>query len=188
MTCLVGVGGCTNLAAESPAEQQAILSRVSAGTVTLDCTFTCSADFIFQQQRIYTAYSAGDWPALAVAVTKTEFRMDVTYYLLGVAAQGMGQHAAAIKYFRYAGALATDNRPVDHCRQHGTLCNGIRLPDDLYPRIRLSEAALVVEARPTTAVRRPMAPTATATAAAPASPASVAATSSAWIDPPPAQR
>ena len=170
---------CTSLDAQTPDEEAAILKMIESGTVRLECSLACSHDFIFQQRKIYAQFAVGDWRGLAVAIYKTQFRKDISYYMLGVAAQGLGYHDAALTYLRYAGALSTSPMPSDQCAS-SKLCFDIRLPDAIYPRIRASELA------------RSRMPTGTASgrtsAAEQAKPATSGNANKGWIDPPPATR
>lgn len=135
-----------------------------------------------------------------MSITQANFRMDVAYFLLGSAAQGMGYNAAAIRYFKYAGALSSNASAVsEHCAAIG-ICYGISLPRDIYPRIQASEQAIAAQAsQRALAVRlndaqsraqRAPPPAPMSTAQQPQQAASSAAPTehSAWIDPPPATR
>jgi hypothetical protein len=205
LACLAGLPACSSLDASNAQEEQAILDRVAAGNASLDCTITCTHSYIFNQRKLFAMYAANDWRHLAVAVVNSGYRMDVTYFLLGSAAQGLGNFQAAILYYRYAGALATGNLQSQQCRGIQA-CNGVRLPQDLPPRIRACETALAAqasqeamrrraeeaaaarqraEAPPVPVVARPLVLPVPVPAAASAPPAAGA---SDWIDPPPTRR
>jgi hypothetical protein len=187
LSAFAGLAACTSLTADSPAAEHEVLERFGKGLVVLDCSFLCSHNFIFRQQTIFKQYADGDWKALAVSITQTNFRMDVAYFLLGSAAQGMGNHPAAIRYFQYAGALSTNTTDqVDHCAEI-RICHGIDLPRDIYPRILASESALAARLNDTQALTQ-RTPIPTRLSITPRPEPAANTDHPPWIDPPPAKR
>jgi hypothetical protein len=125
------------------------------------------------------------------------FQEDLAYFYLGRAAEGLGAYGASLKYYRMAGRLATGPDPTLRCHGSTDLCDGLRLPADIYPRIRLVETELD-RYRPV-AARKPQgmqgSPSTAATSAnndgisqSPISPARPPSTDEPWIDPPPVTR
>lgn len=134
---LLGVlAGCATPNANVAGGDPQLLEDVKAGTVQLDCSLACTASYIFGQQRMQQALRERDWPTLALVVAKSSYRRDIAYYYLGMAAEGMEAWAAADRYYRMAGALATGNDPSAKCANVQNLCAGFSFPRDIVTRLR----------------------------------------------------
>lgn len=138
----LALAGCAAPNAVPPGGEAQLLADIQAGTVVLDCNFACAPIYIFNQTRLQQLYRAQNWPELALATAKTSYRRDIAYFYLGVAAQGMQAWAAADRYYRMAGALATGNDPTAQCRTIQNLCAGFNFPQDIVSRLRVVSAQL----------------------------------------------
>lgn len=88
--------------------------RFRRGDAVLACSNECALTYAAQKSTWKRLHDTGAWRDLAVAVTRAGYGNDLTYYLLGVSAQGLGLADAARRY--YASAL--------HAQQNGRACAG----------------------------------------------------------------
>lgn len=165
------VAGCSSTVTNMTPEVEAqLIARVTSGQAYLDCGLGCAGTWGGALGDLRARYARQDWRALASKVMEIGFQNDLAYFYLGRAAEGMGADEAALTYYRTSGSLATG--PSGRYRCRGDLCNGIVLPQDLYPRIAQVQAN-IQRKQPRRPVARP---------AAPAAPADE------WITPPPVTR
>ena len=76
--------------------------RFKKGEVVLDCREACSYSFGTRKGDWKKLHAAASWRDLAVSVLQTGYLSDLSYFLLGEAAQGMGLKDAAATYYRRA--------------------------------------------------------------------------------------
>lgn len=101
--------------------------RFKRGEAVLDCT-DCALGFGGRSDALRDLHARGQWEALAREVLDLNYSQDIAWYYLGEAARGLGQPAAARRY--YEQAMALSGQRETHCK--GTfrdLCGGIRLPE-----------------------------------------------------------
>lgn len=134
--------GCATPNSVPPGGEARLLAEVKAGTVQMDCGLACAPAYLFNQSELQKLYRAQDWPALAVATAQTSYRRDIAYFYLGLAAEGMQAWAAADRYYRMAGALATGSDVQGKCSNIKNLCAGFSFPRDIVARLRVVSAAL----------------------------------------------
>jgi hypothetical protein len=132
--------GCTpKVPVLTPEIQAQMIVDIKSGNAVLDCNIACTGPWFFGgHEELRQFYAAQDWQALGTHVLKIGLQMDLGYFYLGRAAEGMGADEAALKYYRIAGALATGSMTSLQCAH--TECDGISLPADLYPRIAAVQA------------------------------------------------
>lgn len=162
---MLGAGCATKYVTVTPEIHSQMMEDLKAGNLTLDCGVQCLLSWNQALPNLAALDTAENWQELAVGVMKIGYRQDLAYYYLGQAAQGLGYHEAAIKYYRYAGALANDPDPTVRCGQDS--CEGVNLAVSLPVLIQASQNALAQQA------------------ASQAQPTSQAQNSSGWIMPPP---
>ena len=133
-------------------EEAQMMARFASGNVVLDCSITCSAKYIFNQEQIWEYYRTGDWRSLALAVMKSGWTQDITYYFLGAAAEGMGYLEPASYYYQRAAWLATGSVSASKCGSAAKLCGGFRFPRDIYVRQDAVRKAIVAARRAVPAV------------------------------------
>ncbi|CAM4013300.1 hypothetical protein [Roseateles saccharophilus] len=134
--------GCTAPNAVPPGGEAQLLANIKAGTVQMDCGLACMPIYAINQTRLQQLYRSQDWPGLALATAKTSYRRDIAYFYLGVAAEGMQAWAAADRYYRMAGALATGNDATARCSSVQNMCAGFHFPQDIVARLRGVSAQL----------------------------------------------
>jgi len=149
----LALAGCAAPPLPQGGEAQ-LLEDVKAGKVQLDCGVSCSATYFFTAQTIWGHYQQRNWPALAVATARTGFRRDLTYYFLGAAAEGMQAWAAADRYYRMAGALATSNDINNKCSSVQNMCGSLVFPRDISNRLRAVAQHLPAQQADNNAQRR----------------------------------
>ncbi|MBX3650126.1 MAG: M48 family metallopeptidase [Burkholderiales bacterium] len=88
--------------------------RFRKGEVLLNCTLECVFAYGYQRGAWKTMHDKNQWRELAVAVTKVGYFNDLSYFLLGEAATGLGFREVAKTY--YARAL--------EARKAGKTCEG----------------------------------------------------------------
>jgi tetratricopeptide (TPR) repeat protein len=93
----------------TPEISSSIMDDLKHGRTNLDCDNLCALSFINKQSDLYALDMAENWKDLAIAVARIGHGEDLAYYYLGQAAQGLGYHEAAIKYYAQAAAIATDH-------------------------------------------------------------------------------
>ena len=140
----------------TPDVQQRMLDDLKAGKLTLNCGINCSFTWFHKAGQIHALDMAERWPDLAVAVMQVGHGSDLAYYYLGQAAQGLGEHTAAISYYQYSLALAQG--PDSSLRCDATQsCLDVDLPSVIPVLIKASQDALAaasVPAQPAAAAPR----------------------------------
>lgn len=88
--------------------------KFKKGEVVLECGFECVFGYGLQRSRWKAMHAQGQWRDLAIAVMKVGYLNDLSYFLLGEAATGLGLRDAAKIYYAQARAA----------RQAGKTCEG----------------------------------------------------------------
>lgn len=103
--------------------------RFKRGETTFDCRFQCSIAFERRKSDWKRLHERGLWRDLAVSVIQVGYENDLSYFMLGEAARGLGFKDAARKYYRHA---------LDAGEQYGCGegCEGFDVPK--LARARLS--------------------------------------------------
>lgn len=125
---------------------------LKAGNLTLDCTVNCLLTWNNQVGALHALDIAEQWDDLAIRVMQIGYRQDLAYYYLGQAAQGLAYHEAAIKYYRYAQALATGQSSMDQCAHAVELqnpCEGVDIASVVPVLIKVSQNALAKSTKST---------------------------------------
>lgn len=135
-------GGCAAPGAMPVGGEPQLLEDIKAGRVVLDCSITCGPIYIFNQATVWKKFQSSDWQGLGIEVAKSGWRQDITYFLLGVSAEGMGAYEAAARYYRMAGALATGRNEAEKCSSIKNLCHGLVFPGDIRRRLDLVNVSL----------------------------------------------
>jgi Zn-dependent protease with chaperone function len=95
-------------AAKVAAEPQALtfvseeFEKFKKGEVILTCTMECGLGYTMQKSKWKQMHEKQSWRDLAVAVVKNGYLNDLTYFLLGEAAKGLGLPDAARAYYSRA--------------------------------------------------------------------------------------
>ena len=139
---VVALAGCATPNTVQPGGEKQLLEDIKAGTVQLDCGLACMPVYMFSQSRIQRHLRETDWPGLGLTVAQTSYRLDIAYFYLGMSAEGMKAWAAADRYYRMAGALATGKDPNAKCASVKNLCGGLSFPRDIVTRLRSVSTAM----------------------------------------------
>ena len=83
--------------------------RFRKGDVVLTCGYECVLGYGFQRSNWKTLHGKSQWRELAIAVMKTGYLNDLSYFLLGEAATGLGFRDTAKIYY----ARALEARKAD---------------------------------------------------------------------------
>ena len=81
--------------------------RFKQGMFELDCS-NCGLSFALNQSEYKQLYDNQDWRLLAQEVMKNGYKLDLAYFYLGKAAQGLGYVDAAKTYLGKAAALSAE--------------------------------------------------------------------------------
>jgi hypothetical protein len=141
--CAILLAGCTpKIETVTPSVRIQMMADLEAGNLTLDCTFACSFAWLRDVKYMHTLDLAERWEDLAVEVMKVGHRRDLNYYYLGQAAQGLGYHASAIKYYQIAAAMANGTDNTTKCASVRNACQGVDLFSSIPVLIGISQEAL----------------------------------------------
>ena len=169
----------------TPEIQSQLITQVKSGDAVLDCEAACYWAWIHKgHDDLAVLNAAENWEGLATRTLQIGRQIDLGYFYLGRAAEGLGADEAALKYYRIAGALTTDSNGSRQCAESGNTCNGISLPQDIYPRLAALRADM--ERKELALHPAPVMPV-TKKHKAPA-PAPKAEADNSWITPPPITR
>lgn len=118
--------------AESMTFVAAEVERFRRGEVVFGCTFACSITYR-SNKRDWPAYHRdGAWRELAVSVMRAETLSDLSYFMLGEAAHGLGFEDAARVYYQ---------RALEAARE-GHACGGLLSSCEGFDVAKLANAAL----------------------------------------------
>lgn len=93
------------------------------GEFELSC-HNCGMPFYMKQSELKQMHDKQDWRSLAQSVIKTGYPIDLSYYYLASAAQGLGLVGASKTYFRKAKELS-ENKELTCTNAKMIKCNGI---------------------------------------------------------------
>ena len=116
------------------------LEQVRTGQAVLDCTQSCASAWRQSRSELLTRYNGNEWRELALLVTQINYRQDLAYFYLGRAAEGLGENAAALVYYRTAEALATGTADEAKCASSSDGCNGLSLLTEVLTRTQIVDA------------------------------------------------
>ena len=137
----------------TPEIQAQLLQSMRNGNAVLDCNLACAGTWGGNLNEMRHRYAAQDWVGLATLVMQIGFQNDLAYFYLGRASEGLGSDAAALKYYRIAGAIATGPTMAHKCNSTYNLCNGLRFPQDIITRMQIASANLQRQQAPRAAPR-----------------------------------
>lgn len=127
------VGGVSReaYAAKVSAEPQVMtfvaeeFEKFRKGEVVFECTHDCMLGYGYQRSSWKTLHDKKQWRELAVAVMKVGYRNDLSYFLLGEAATGLGLNVTAKVYYARARAARQADQTCDGAFN---TCEGFDLP------------------------------------------------------------
>jgi predicted Zn-dependent protease len=89
--------------------------RFKRGDTVLDCRLQCSVAYERRKDDWKQLHARGQWRDLAVSVLQVGYQSDLSYFLLGEAAGGLGLGEAAQKYYRRALDAGTEYGCGEDC-------------------------------------------------------------------------
>jgi predicted Zn-dependent protease len=105
--------------------------RFRSGNALFDCRIQCAFSYSRKRGEWKALHEQGAWRDLAVSVMQVAYLSDLSYFMLGEAARGLGLPAAAATYYQRALAAGKEHG----CASAGQDCEGFDVP-------RLAAAAL----------------------------------------------
>lgn len=108
------------------------VERFRRGEVVFACTFECSITYRSNKGEWPAYHRAGAWRELAVSVMRADTLSDLSYFMLGEAAHGLGFEDAARVYYR---------RALDAARD-GHACGGLLSSCEGFEVAKLASSAL----------------------------------------------
>jgi|HubBroStandDraft_1064217.scaffolds.fasta_scaffold00173_11 hypothetical protein len=146
---ILSMVGCQNqVEVVTPAIQAQMLDDLKAGKLSLTCGFACDFTWIQKRQQIHALDIAERWQDLAVRVMQIGYGGDLAYYYLGQAAQGLGDHPAAIQYYQYSLALSQGDPGPLQCEVLEDGCAGVDLQSVIPVLIKASQDAIAAANAP----------------------------------------
>jgi hypothetical protein len=142
MTLAIWMAGCTaNTVTLNDNGQAIALASLKSGSARLMCqTPACAGVFGYNLQLLRARASSADWIGLAAQVQKINYRSDLGYYYLGLAAEELGVPAAALPY--YQASVEISRAGLGCAGPIGDLCNGIILPQAAMTGFNRASAAV----------------------------------------------
>lgn len=98
-----------------------------AGAVRFDCLLGCSSTWGYNRDALIALYRSGDAHMLADKLLGIGYDHIASYYLLGSAAEKLGNNKAALQYYN----LGKNSNPCNY----GSGCDELGLPEALDGRI-----------------------------------------------------
>jgi hypothetical protein len=134
---LIGISCASpKYATVTPELHSQFIRDLKVGNLNLDCdTPECYLSWGEHRNELISSYNSRQWEPLAELVMKIGYGQDLAYYFLGMSAEGLGYHEAALKYYRQSGTTSGDSRKLHHCRETVRGCGGLELASVLPQRI-----------------------------------------------------
>lgn len=147
LACTLTLGSCaTQYGPMTPELQARLQADLVAGKASLDCNIGCVGTWVFQRDALGLLAQREDWVGLGTKVMQIGFQEDLAYYYLGRAAEGLKAYDAAKKYYGITGYIATHPGTLRCGDIEATAnmdpCNGVRLPQAVFERLRIVDAML----------------------------------------------
>jgi hypothetical protein len=141
LTALLMVAGCGSPTKHDTKQVGIDLQQFSGGKVNLTCsTTTCAWTFGGNRKLLLMLQQSRQWERLANEVVALDYDLDLSYFYLGQAAEGMGKPSAALHYYR----LSLDHR--NKCNGVVNICDNFVLQLIIPSRISQLETQLAIEA------------------------------------------
>ena len=99
--------------------------KFKRGETVLGCGIECTVGYVFQKARWKELHQKQSWRDLAVSVIKVGYINDLSYFMLGEAAKGLGRSDAAKAYYSRALVARTNDKTCDGAFN---TCEGYQFP------------------------------------------------------------
>lgn len=128
--------GCVSGGIQSPTGEPLpdVLLALKSGQARLSCDATCAVSWGATRNQVKTLHDNELWNHLAIEISRVGYKVDLAYYYLGRAAEGLGYYDSARIYYDLA--LAT----IYQCDAIINTCDGFVFPRDLRNRLAHIEA------------------------------------------------
>lgn len=134
LAALFGLAGCSVVAVghQDPATKAEALAAFHAGTANFNCGqgLSCAVRWSAAKQSANRLLIGERWDDVADVVLGAGYEQDLTWFYLGVAAEGQGQTRAARTYYDNAVRRSLYGAGYSCTSAGMTSCDGIRLPQD----------------------------------------------------------
>ncbi|WP_271410043.1 hypothetical protein [Pseudomonas sp. Q1-7] len=136
--------GCTSGGVKDDSGQDVrdVYGTFSRGEVRMRCGIGCAFSWGANRRDVEGLYQNQLWRDLAVKVSTINIELDISYFYLGRAAEGVGLNDAAVTYYRLSKAT------TQKCS--GDMCQGISVPEEVAsglkrvaPELSVGEGAAV---------------------------------------------
>lgn len=111
-----------------------VLTALENGQVRLSCDAVCAISWEATRPQVKALHDNELWNHLAIEVSRVGYKIDLAYYYLGRAAEGLGYYNSAKIYYNLALANIYD------CDGIINTCDGFVFPRDLGKRLDHIEA------------------------------------------------
>ena len=106
-----------------------VLAALKSGQVRLSCDAACAVSWGATRHQVKALHDNELWNHLAIEVSRVGYKVDLAYYYLGRAAEGLGYYHSASIYYN----LALAN--IYECDGIINTCDGFVFPRDLRKRL-----------------------------------------------------
>lgn len=133
ISCILG---CVSGGIQSPTGEPLpdVLAALKNGQVRLSCDAACAVSWGATRHQVKALHDNELWNHLAIEVSRVGYKIDLAYYYLGRAAEGLGYYNSASVYYN----LALAN--IYECDGIINTCDGFVFPRDLRKRLDHIEA------------------------------------------------
>lgn len=132
--CVLGAG-CSSLGNNPTGRQEedkVLFEEFQRGETRLTCRWQCNVFWTIDSQIFRILAANENWPKLAVGVARANHQLDLAYYYLGRAADGLGLPEVAVTYYDLALGQTGDAR----CNlPRAFRCDGYKFPADVRSRL-----------------------------------------------------
>ena len=128
--------GCASGGIQSPTGEPLpdVLSALKVGQIRLSCDAACAVSWQATRHQVKALHDNELWNHLAIEVSRVGFRVDLAYYYLGRAAEGLGYDNSANIYYNLALA------DIYECDGIINSCDGFVFPSDLRKRLDFTDS------------------------------------------------
>ena len=128
--------GCASGGIQSPTGDPLpdVLAALKSGQIRLSCDAACAVSWRTTRHQVKALHDNELWNHLAIEVSRVGYKVDLAYYYLGRAAEGLGYYDSASIYYNLALA------DIYECDGIINNCDGFVFPRDARNRLEHVEA------------------------------------------------
>jgi len=114
-----------------------LINSLKGGQVDLTCTeFGCNHEFGRMRKELTQDIHNSDWENLGIRVMQSNYRSDLSYFYLGLAAEGLGSTESAIHYYETAQQISNQQTSGNRCAAGLNNCDGFMVAIDAGDRMK----------------------------------------------------